>query len=68
MIDKCKPGTLPVETEGIKIIEEIKPEFFKNICAPETRKTTLLEQLKFIKKVKDFLKIHKNLKQQELHL
>jgi len=68
MMKKFKPGNLPVETEGMEVIEEIKPEFQKNLIDTATRKTTFLEQIKFIKKIKDYLKIHKNLKQQELHL
>jgi len=63
MMKKFKPGNLPVESEGMEVIEEIKPEFWENLIDQKTRKTTFLEQIKFIKKIKDYLKIHKNLKQ-----
>ena len=49
-------------------MEEIKPKYYKHIIDENTREKSLLEQLKFVKLMKDFLKLHKNLKQTELHL
>ena len=65
---KGDPNQLPVETEGLEVIEEIKQQFEKHILNKDTAEKNFLDQLRFIKGIKDYLKIHKNLKQQELHL